>query len=116
MRNAAVFILTHGRAGRVITYKTLRNSGYTGPIFLVLDTGDEQISQYEAEFGAENCIVFSKADWKGKFDFLKDICEVVYLPRTPEISSSKMKRDLYDANSIEGESKTSHSEIETDPK
>ena len=68
MRNAAVFILTHGRAGRVITYKTLRNSGYTGPIFLVLDTGDEQISQYEAEFGAENCIVFSKADWKGKFD------------------------------------------------
>jgi glycerol-3-phosphate cytidylyltransferase len=27
-------------------------------------------------------------DWKGKFDFLKEEgCEVVYLPRTPEISS-----------------------------
>ena len=24
-------------------------------------------------------------DWEGKFDFLKDICEVVYLERTPEI-------------------------------
>lgn len=33
-------------------------------------------------------------DWKGKFDFLKDQCEVVYLPRTPEISSSKVKSDL----------------------
>ena len=33
-------------------------------------------------------------DWKGKFDFLKDYCEVVYLPRTPEISSTQIKRDL----------------------
>ncbi len=33
-------------------------------------------------------------DWEGKFDFLKDICEVVYLPRTPEISTSKIKEDL----------------------
>lgn len=30
-------------------------------------------------------------DWKGKFDFLKDYCEVVYLPRTDGISSSKIK-------------------------
>ena len=33
-------------------------------------------------------------DWKGKFDFLKDSCEVVYLPRTPEISSTQIKKDL----------------------
>ena len=33
-------------------------------------------------------------DWKGKFDFLKEQCEVVYLPRTPEISTTKIKRDL----------------------
>lgn len=33
-------------------------------------------------------------DWEGKFDFLKEKCEVVYLPRTPEISSSKVKADL----------------------
>lgn len=33
-------------------------------------------------------------DWKGKFDFLKDQCEVVYLPRTPEISTTQIKRDL----------------------
>lgn len=33
-------------------------------------------------------------DWKGKFDFLKDYCEVVYLNRTPEISTTKIKEDL----------------------
>jgi len=30
-------------------------------------------------------------DWKGKFDFLKEYCEVVYLPRTPDISTSQIK-------------------------
>ncbi len=33
-------------------------------------------------------------DWKGQFDFLSDLCQVVYLPRTPEISSSQIKQDL----------------------
>ena len=33
-------------------------------------------------------------DWKGKFDFLKDYCEVVYLPRTEGISTTKNKKDL----------------------
>ena len=33
-------------------------------------------------------------DWEGKFDFLKDYCDVVYLPRTPEISTTQIKKDL----------------------
>lgn len=33
-------------------------------------------------------------DWAGKFDFLKDYCEVVYLPRTPEISTTQIKQEL----------------------
>lgn len=33
-------------------------------------------------------------DWEGKFDFLKDYCNVVYLPRTPEISTTQIKQDL----------------------
>ena len=36
-------------------------------------------------------------DWKGKFDFLEEEgVEVVYLPRTPEISTSQIKKDLYE--------------------
>ena len=33
-------------------------------------------------------------DWKGEFDFLKEFCEVVYLPRTEGISTTKIKKDL----------------------
>ena len=34
-------------------------------------------------------------DWKGKFDYLKNEgVEVVYLPRTPEISTTQIKKDL----------------------
>ena len=34
-------------------------------------------------------------DWKGKFDFLREEgAEVVYLPRTPEISSTQIKTQL----------------------
>lgn len=32
------------------------------------------------------------SDWKGKFDELKDYCEVVYLPRTKGISSTLLKK------------------------
>lgn len=35
------------------------------------------------------------SDWEGKFDFLKSQCEVVYLPRTEGISSTKIKTDLH---------------------
>ena len=35
------------------------------------------------------------SDWKGKFDFLKlEGAEVIYLPRTPEISTTKIKQEL----------------------
>ena len=34
-------------------------------------------------------------DWKGKFDFLRNEgVEVVYLPRTAEISTTQIKKDL----------------------
>ncbi|MFI7858046.1 glycerol-3-phosphate cytidylyltransferase [Pseudomonas promysalinigenes] len=33
-------------------------------------------------------------DWKGKFDFLKEHCEVIYLPRTQDISTTQIKAEL----------------------
>lgn len=36
-------------------------------------------------------------DWRGKFDFLKEYCEVVYLPRTAGISTTKIKTELLEA-------------------
>ncbi|UCZ52719.1 glycerol-3-phosphate cytidylyltransferase [Bacillus shivajii] len=33
-------------------------------------------------------------DWEGEFDFLKEHCEVIYLPRTEGISTTKIKEEL----------------------
>lgn len=33
-------------------------------------------------------------DWQGQFDFLKPKCDVIYLTRTPEVSTSDIKSDL----------------------
>jgi len=33
-------------------------------------------------------------DWQGKFDLLQSMCNVIYLPRTPEISTTQIKQDL----------------------
>lgn len=33
-------------------------------------------------------------DWKGKFDFLKEYCEVLYLPRTNGISTTSLKKSI----------------------
>ena len=35
-------------------------------------------------------------DWEGKFDYLKEYCEVVYLPRTPEVSTTQIKTNIKD--------------------
>jgi glycerol-3-phosphate cytidylyltransferase len=36
------------------------------------------------------------SDWEGKFDYLKEYCEVVYLPRTIGISTSQIKDNVLD--------------------
>jgi glycerol-3-phosphate cytidylyltransferase len=33
-------------------------------------------------------------DWKGQFDYLKEYCQVIYLPRTVGVSTTKIKNDL----------------------
>jgi glycerol-3-phosphate cytidylyltransferase len=37
-------------------------------------------------------------DWEGKFDFLRDICEVVYFPRTPSISTTALIEHIVATN------------------
>ena len=49
----------------------------------------EDVKLYQAD------IFCMGSDWEGKFDFLKDYCEVVYLPRTEGISTTKIKDDLH---------------------
>ncbi len=52
----------------------------------------EQKKTDVAKYGVD--IFVMGDDWKGKFDFLKEQCEVVYLPRTPDVSSTEIKTSL----------------------
>jgi len=63
----AVFILSHGRADNVITVKTLRDRGYTGDIYIIIDDEDKQGPRYKELYG-NKVIVFSKKDMDGTFD------------------------------------------------
>jgi hypothetical protein len=65
--NFCVFILTHGRADRVITYETLRNSGYDGPIKLIIDDEDKKGPEYVKRFGDE-VYIFNKKESEHKTD------------------------------------------------
>jgi len=60
--DAAILILTHGRADNVKTDKALRRCGYTGKIFYIVDDEDEQLEQYVKNFGKDKVIIFSKEE------------------------------------------------------
>lgn len=62
------FILTHGRPDNVVTLKTLERSGYTGDIFLLVDTEDNMQVEYMKKFGPERVIVFDKKAESKRFD------------------------------------------------
>ncbi len=49
-----------------------------------LELKAEYIKYYNAD------ILVMGDDWQGKFDHLKDICQVIYLPRTPSVSTTEI--------------------------
>lgn len=52
----------------------------------------EQKKQDIINYKVDTCVMGN--DWENKFDELKEVCEVFYLPRTEGISTTKIKRDL----------------------
>ncbi len=49
-----------------------------------LELKPEYIKYYNAD------ILVMGDDWQGKFDHLKEICQVIYLPRTPSVSTTEI--------------------------
>ena len=94
---------------RVITYGTfdllhyghinlLRRARELGD-YLIVGLSTDEFNSYKKkksdahEYQIDTFVIGD--DWEGKFDFLKDEgVEVVYLSRTPEISTTQIKNDL----------------------
>lgn len=55
------------------------------------DNWEQKVSDI-AKYGASVFVMGD--DWKGKFDFLSEYCEVVYLSRTEGISTTEIKQTL----------------------
>ena len=56
----------------------------------IAETAWEQKEGDIERYGAHAFVMGS--DWEGRFDFLKPLCEVVYLPRTEGVSSTELKQ------------------------
>lgn len=70
----------HNRAAIVSALKCVSDVFYEES----LELKREYISEHRAD------ILVMGDDWAGKFDHLNDICEVIYLPRTPSISTTEL--------------------------
>lgn len=62
-----VFILSYKRHDNVITYKTLKKSGYTGKIYIVTDNTDDTVDKYREIYG-DQVLTFDKQEWADKTD------------------------------------------------
>lgn len=59
------------------------------------DTWDQKVDDVK-KYNIDTFVMGN--DWEGEFDFLKDYCDVVYLPRTSGISTTKIKDELKQKN------------------
>jgi glycerol-3-phosphate cytidylyltransferase len=53
-----------------------------------LELKEEYIKQYKAD------IFIIGDDWKGRFDHLNKLCKVIYLPRTKDVSTTNILKDI----------------------
>lgn len=97
-KSFAVFILSHGRADRVVTYDTLREKGYTGKIFILIDNEDDQQQDYINRYG-DQVIIFDKSSFNGKFDiqdnFTDQIRGVVFARNANFVEAKKLGLKYY---------------------
>ena len=70
----------------------VRESGFADKIIIEDHVGQklEDIQKYHVDIFAIG------SDWLGKFDYIKEFCEVVYLERTKDISSTMLRADKYE--------------------
>ncbi len=63
---------------------------------VIIENDKDQKKRDIEEYGIDIFVIGD--DWKGKFDYLKGLCDVVYLPRTKGVSSTLIREDIDEIN------------------
>lgn len=93
----AIFVISYNRADRVETYSALRDAGFFGEIFVVIDVNDPQYIKYLTRFGKE-LISYSKPNEKLVADTLeseKRESSAVYARNAVESIANHMRLDAF---------------------
>lgn len=64
----AIFIISHQRADNVKTLDTIKNDGYTGEWYIVIDDLDDEREEYIERYGEDRILVFDKEKVREKID------------------------------------------------
>lgn len=84
--------LNYSKKGRYPVYSQEERMEIVGSIRYVdqvfYEASLELKRKYLLDYKAD--VLVMGDDWKGKFDIFSDICKVVYLPRTPSISTTQV--------------------------
>lgn len=72
--------------------EAIKATGYADQVIIEDYVGQkiDDIQKYDVDIFAIG------SDWEGKFDYLNEFCEVVYLPRTEGISSTMLRKESQD--------------------
>nr|WP_159466279.1 adenylyltransferase/cytidyltransferase family protein [Scandinavium goeteborgense] len=67
-------------------HKIISSLKFVNEVFL--EQSLELKRDYILEYSAD--VLVMGDDWQGRFDWVSDVCEVIYLPRTPSISTTEI--------------------------
>ncbi len=59
-KDFCIFIISHGRPDKVMTWNTLKKVGNTSPVYIVIDDTDKTSEKYYTNFGKETVVMFDK--------------------------------------------------------
>lgn len=76
--------------------EAVKATGYADEVIIEDYVGQkiDDIQRYDVDVFAIG------SDWEGKFDYLREYCQVVYLPRTEGISSTMLRKESQDLHRV----------------
>lgn len=84
--------LNESKKGRSPVYRQQERAEIVSALRCVDEVFFEESLELKAEYIKRFCadVLVMGDDWRGRFDEFSDLCEVVYLPRTPAISTTEV--------------------------